>query len=73
MAIAARPVTDAEVVAQVKRYLQDSNVNATVTVSPSATTAASGTAISVVATLDYPLNVLPKTLHLKGAATMIKE
>lgn len=72
VAIAARPVTDAEVVDHVNQFLQDSNVTATVTVTPSSSSP-SGTAIQVVAQVDYPLVVIPRTLHLRGTATMVKE
>lgn len=75
LAIAARPVTDAEVIARVQGYLTDANLAGavTITVTPSATTALSGTAITVTATTSFPLVVLPRTLALRGSARMVKE
>jgi Flp pilus assembly protein TadG len=75
IAIAARPVTDGEVVQKVRDYLTEAKVPGAVavSVSPSAAGAVSGTSIVVTATTSFPLVVLPKTLALRGSAKMVKE
>jgi Flp pilus assembly protein TadG len=73
-AIAARPVTDAQVTQVVNDYLNAANVTgAAVSITPSVDGVAAGTQITVQATVPFPLIVLPRSLSIQGTAVMVKE
>lgn len=74
MAVAARPVTDAEVTAMVQSYLNDARVKgSSITIDPGVAGVATGTAIKVRAETEMKFTILPMTMKLSGFATMVKE
>lgn len=75
MAIAARPVTTAEVETRIDECLNEGNASAdvTVTITPDVTTSESGDAIVVTASRDYAFSLFPMTLDLQSSSRMVKE